>query len=109
MSTLAFAGSTYLVLALATGGAAILHALRAPRRRGESLDAFDRMLLVLTGVTVGALWIVFAPVYLAGWSRERLPKHVAALRARLRRPRRAAAEEALPPAAPAGGPTRASR
>jgi hypothetical protein len=109
MSNLVLAGSAYLVLALATGGAAIFHALRAPRRRGESLDAFDRMLLVLTGVTVGALWILFAPVYLAGWSRERLPKHVATLRARLRRPRPAAAEEALHPAAPAGGPTGASR
>jgi hypothetical protein len=109
LSTLEIVALSYLLLAVATGGAAVVHALRARRRPGESLDGFDRVVLVLTGLAVGALWVLFAPFYVAGWSRDRLPKHLASLRRRMRRPARVVGEEALQPATPGAGPTGVSR
>ena len=86
----------YLLMSIACVVAGVRAGLREEPRRGELLAARERMLLVLTGLLAGVLWLALAAVLVRGWSREILQKRVMALRVKIRRKRMHALPVSLP-------------
>jgi hypothetical protein len=75
----------YLVVAAFCAGAGVRCALDDEPHPRELLSRFDRAILLLVAVVAGFAWFPLMVVFVRGWLRDRLPKHIAAACVRARR------------------------
>ena len=86
----------YLVVAVFCAGAGVRCALDDEPHPRELLSRFDRAILLLVAVVAGFAWFPLLVLFVRGWLRDRLPKHVAAACVRARRLRIRSLPTSLP-------------